>query len=176
MSSPDGANILVVDDDALVLESTCAVLSGHGFGAFPCNQSTRAVQRLSENAFDAVLSDIKMPGMTGLELLEAIKRADPEMPVVLVTAFADLNTAVDAIRRGAFDFILKPYEPDYLVLTTQKAVSYRRLLRIEKDYKKTLEDTVQKRTEELGECPEHGEKPEQGGRTAFDDGHGVQGF
>jgi putative two-component system response regulator len=146
------ASILVVDDDALVLESTCAVLLGNGFEAVPCGQSSLARQGLAQRDFDAVLSDVKMPGMTGLELLEEIRASDPDMPVVLMTAFADVAVAMDAIRKGAFDFILKPYKPDYLVLSMKKAANYRRLLRIEKNYKKALEDMVEKRTRELADA------------------------
>ena len=154
MSGSDLGTILVVDDDELVLESTCAVLSGRGFSAVACGQSTLAAQRLQERDFDAVLSDLKMPGMTGLELLDAIRATDPEIPVVLMSAFADLDIALDAIKRGAFDFILKPWSPDYLCLRIEKAVRYHRLVRIEKEHKKTLEDTVEKRTHELGEALE----------------------
>jgi putative two-component system response regulator len=149
MDTLDLASILVVDDNKLVLESTCSLLSSRGFSAVACPQSTLAAQRLREHEFDAVLSDIKMPGMTGLELLDTIRAADPDMPVVLMTAFAEFDLALDAIRRGAFDFVLKPWTPDHLTLTMKKAVKYHELLRIEKGYKKALEDTVQKRTHEL---------------------------
>ncbi len=142
-------NILVVDDDALVLESTCALLSSREFTVVACAQSVLAGEKLLEHEFDAVLSDIKMPGMTGLELLDAIRAADPDMPVVLMSAFAELDIALDAIKRGAFDFVLKPWTADYLTLRIEKAVKYHRLVRIEKEYKKTLEETVQVRTHEL---------------------------
>jgi cyclic di-GMP phosphodiesterase len=146
------ASILVVDDDALVLESTCAVLHGSGFEAVPCSQPSLARQELALRNFEAVLSDVKMPVMTGLQLLEEIRASDPDMPVVLMTAFADVAVAMDAIRKGAFDFILKPYKPDYLVLSMKKAANHRRLLRIEKDYKKALEEMVEKRTRELADA------------------------
>ena len=108
MSGSDLASILVVDDNTLVLESTCSLLSSCGFSVIACAQSTLASQMLQEHDFDAVLSDIKMPGMTGLELLDTIRAADPDIPVVLMTAFAEFDLALDAIKRGAFDFILKP--------------------------------------------------------------------
>jgi putative two-component system response regulator len=152
MSAPDAAPILVVDDDSLVLESTCSLLGGFGFHAIACGQSGEAMHLLRENAFDAVLSDIKMPGLSGIELLDAIHTESPEMPVVLMTAFAEIDLAVEAINKGAFDFILKPFTPQYLILTMKKAVSYRRLLRIEKNYKITLEETVRTRTRELADA------------------------
>jgi DNA-binding NtrC family response regulator len=100
MDGSDLASILVVDDNTLVLESTCSLLSSHGFSAVACAQSTLAAQSLLEHDFDAVLSDIKMPEMTGLELLDVMRAADPDMPVVLMTAFAELDLALDAMRRG----------------------------------------------------------------------------
>ena len=154
MDRSDLASILVVDDNALVLESTCSLLRSRGFSAVACAQSTLAAQRLKERDFDAVLSDIKMPVMTGLELLDTIRAADPDLPVVLMTAFAEFDLALNAIGRGAFDFVLKPWTPDHLTLTMKKAVKYHKLLRIEKEYKKALEDTVQKRTHELSDALE----------------------
>ena len=149
MNGSDRGNILVVDDDTLVLDSTCALLSSRGFSIVACGQSVLAGEKLLEHEFDAVLSDVKMPGMTGLELLDAIRAADPDMPVVLMSGFAELDLALDAIKRGAFDFVLKPWTADYLTLSVEKAVTYHRLVRAEKDYKKTLEETVQVRTHEL---------------------------
>jgi putative two-component system response regulator len=152
MIGQDDATILVVDDDPLVLESTCFLLYGCGFKTLSCGQSSEAISKLRENTLDAVLSDIKMPGLTGIELLEDIHAVNPEMPVVLMTAFAEFDLAVEAIKKGAFDFILKPFKPEYLILTMKKAVNYRRLLRIEKNYKIMLEETVRTRTRELSDA------------------------
>jgi putative two-component system response regulator len=152
MSGQGDGTILVVDDDPHVLESTCSLLGGCGFHAIPCGQSGEAMHRLRENTFDAVLSDIKMPGLSGIELLENIHAVNPEIPVILMTAFVEFDLAVEAIKKGAFDFILKPFTPEYLILTMKKAINYRRLLRIEKNYKITLEETVQTKTQELSDA------------------------
>jgi putative two-component system response regulator len=149
VSVSDLGRVLVVDDEASVLESTCAWLSSCGYSVTACSQSPLASQKVREQDFDVVLSDIKMPGMTGLELLEAIRAIDSDLPVVLMTAFAELEIALNAITMGAFDFVLKPWNPNYLTLRIEKAVKYHRLVRIEKEYKKTLEETVQARTREL---------------------------
>jgi putative two-component system response regulator len=99
-----------------------------------------------------VLSDIKMPGMDGIELLEKIHSMRPDTPVILMTAYADLDTAVGAIKMGAFDFIIKPYNATQLLNSLEKAVRYNRLLIMEKQHKKLLEETVEARTHELAEA------------------------
>jgi DNA-binding NtrC family response regulator len=81
-----------------------------------------ALKQLSESRFDLVLADIKMPGMDGLELLQIIKRKNPDQTVVMMTAFGEIDTAVGAIRSGAYDFITKPFEHDALVLRLEKAL------------------------------------------------------
>jgi putative two-component system response regulator len=98
---------------------------------------------------DLVLTDINMPIMDGLELLEKIRFLDKETPVVLMTAYADLDVAVKAIQKGAFDFIIKPYRPPALVHTVEKGINFKRLTQIEKNYKAELERTVEIRTAEL---------------------------
>ncbi len=99
-----------------------------------------------------MLTDIKMPDLTGLELLEQIHIEDPELPVILMTAYAELDTAVEAIKMGAADFLIKPYRPLQLNHALKKAVDLQRLRQIERDYKKTLEETVRQRTQELSQA------------------------
>lgn len=93
-----------------------------------------------------------MPIMTGIELLEKIRYLDRETPVILMTAYADLDTAVQAIQKGAFDFIIKPYRPPYLLHAVEKGINFKRLTNIEKNYKRELEHTVDIRTTELNEA------------------------
>ncbi|TAN44419.1 MAG: response regulator [Nitrospirae bacterium] len=144
--------ILIVDDDKYVLESTSLILKEIGFDTLECNKSVDAMDLLVRNEVDAVISDIKMPEVTGTELLEKIHNMYPDMPVILMTAYADLETAVDALRKGAFDFIIKPYNAVQLAHAIQKADKYGKLLKIEKQHKKILEDTVKKRTKELADA------------------------
>lgn len=133
-------NILIVDDDPNVLEVTDLLLTDEGFFTVSAENAKSAMIRLQESEFDAVLTDIVMPGISGLKLLEDIHNIEPELPVVLMTGYADLDKAVDAIKRGAFDFLVKPYKPEQLVHSIKKAVKYHRLLQTEKDYKQTLEE------------------------------------
>jgi len=141
--------ILVVDDDPYVLESISSLLREHRYSVIACENAGDAIVRLKRDRIDAVLTDIKMPVVSGIELLEDIHALNPEIPVILMTAYAELDTVVDAIKRGAFDFIIKPYKPFYLVHSVEKAVRHAKLLQLERDYKKRLEDTVREKTEEL---------------------------
>lgn len=152
MSEERKGNILVVDDNAFVLETTALLLQSHGFEVATARGANEALAILAGRQFDAVLSDIKMPGVTGIGLLEVIREKDRETPVVLMTAYAELDLAVEAVKKGAFDFIMKPYRPDYLVSAIEKAVNYKRLLEMEKGYKARLEEDVRLRTKELAEA------------------------
>lgn len=144
--------VLVVDDDPYVLTAAAMLLNSKGYSAVACQDPREAVKKLREGNVDIVLSDIKMPNITGIELLKKIHEVSPEMPVILMTAYAELDIALDAIRQGAFDMIIKPYNSDYLIFTVDKAVRYRKVIQMESHYKEMLEDTVRKRTEALADA------------------------
>jgi cyclic di-GMP phosphodiesterase len=147
-----GAHILVVDDDPFTLDSTTLLIREFGYQVSACSRARDAFALLRETPVDAVLTDIKMPDLTGLELLEQIHTEDPELPVILMTAYAELDTAVEAIKMGAADFLIKPYRPLQLNHALKKAVDLQRLRQIERNYKKTLEETVRQRTRELSKA------------------------
>jgi len=132
--------VLVVDDDPHVLEYVSLLLEENGYATYICSNARDALDKLKDTRIDVVLTDIVMPGTSGLELLETIHSADPEMPVILVTAYADLSKAVESVKKGAYDFIMKPYEPEQLLRSLDKAVRYRRLVRLEKEYQNKLEE------------------------------------
>jgi cyclic di-GMP phosphodiesterase len=144
--------LLIVDDDPYVLESISTLLKEYGFTVCTCQNATDAIKMVNKVNFDAVLTDIKMPQVTGIELLQNIHSFNQQIPVILMTAFAELDVAVDAVKRGAFDFITKPYNPDYLLHSVEKAVKYTRFIQMEKNYKAMLEDTVRVRTQELADA------------------------
>lgn len=148
------AHILVVDDDPFTLDSTTLLIREFGYQVSPCQRASAALELMQASPVDAVLTDIKMPEVTGLELLEQVHLQDPDLPVILMTAYAELDTAVEAIKMGAADFLIKPYRPLQLNHALKKAVDFQRLRQIERDYKKTLEETVRQRTRELSEALE----------------------
>ena len=90
-----------------------------------------------------------MPEMDGLSLVEWIRKAEPDVPVIMVTAIHDLSTALEAIRRGAYDYILKPFEKDQLYLSVRRALEHRRLVLENRNYQRTLENQVEERTAQL---------------------------
>jgi len=144
--------LLVVDDDPYVLESISTLLKEYGYTVFTSQNAGDAMKLVEKNSIDVVLTDIKMPQVTGIELLQNIHAYNQQVPVILMTAFAELDVAVDAVKRGAFDFITKPYNPDYLLHSVEKAVKYTRFVQMEKNYKSMLEDTVRVRTQELADA------------------------
>ena len=152
MSSENKASILAVDDNTFVLDTVRVLLEGEMYNVVACADPEKAIREFKEKRFDIVLTDIKMPKITGIELLETLHGLNSEVPVLLMTAYPELGVAVDAIKKGAFDFIIKPFDPEYLVHTVKKAVNHSRLIQMEKNYKIQLEGDVNKRTQELAEA------------------------
>ncbi|MDP2690443.1 MAG: response regulator [Deltaproteobacteria bacterium] len=149
MNAKQSGSVLVVDDNIFVLESTALLLTGFGYKVAASADAEEALGMFKKNQTDIVLTDIKMPGTTGIELLKKVHELDRETPVILMTAYAELDVAINAIKEGAFDFIIKPYKPEYLVHAVEKAVKYSKLVKIEKDYMIRIEEDVNKRTREL---------------------------
>lgn len=120
------ATILVVDDDVSVRDSLKRILGRQGYGVELAATAEEALIMLPEKSFDLVLVDYQMPGMDGLELLSEIKRRSPSTPVVMVTAHQAADTVIQALRRGANDYIVKPYKPDELLSITDRETSRHR--------------------------------------------------
>ena len=119
--------ILVADDDRSMCELLQAGLVRRGFEVTWRTDAAEALAVMSEGDFDAIVTDLNMPGTNGLELCERVTANRPDVPVVVITAFGSLDTAVAAIRAGAYDFITKPFEMDVLRLTLNRAVQHHRL-------------------------------------------------
>lgn len=149
MSAEPKDSLLIVDDDSYFLDSITTMLKRYGYPVIACENAAKALAQFQGNHIDMVLTDIKMPFVSGLELLDEIHKIAPEMPVIMMTAYEDINTAVDAIKRGTFELVLKPFKPESILHTLEKASRHNTLIRIEKSYKNTLENTVRKRTHEL---------------------------
>jgi DNA-binding NtrC family response regulator len=123
-------SILIVDDEQDMLDLLKRSLEPDlNCRVEPAPSGEAALKRLTGESFDLVLADIKMPGMDGLELLEIIKRKNPEQTVVMMTAFGQIETAVAAMKSGAYDFITKPFEHDALLLRLEKALERSALLK-----------------------------------------------
>jgi putative two-component system response regulator len=149
METSISGRVILVDDDPYVLESVALLLSVSGFEVHPCSNGNDALLLLRQSPPDVVLTDVNMPQMSGIELLEKIHDFDRDIPVILMTAYAELEMAVSAIKKGAFDFIIKPFKTPYLIYAVEKGINYQRLLLVEKNYKAELERQVLDRTREL---------------------------
>ncbi|MEI6306648.1 MAG: response regulator, partial [Deltaproteobacteria bacterium] len=141
--------ILVVDDEIKVLEMIRFFLEKSGYLASTANCAESAYQLLDQNNFDAILTDVNMPGEDGIKFLAKIHKQLPDVPVIMMTGYAQLQTAVDAIKNGAFEFICKPFDLQHLTQVLDKALEFSRLRHLEKRYRAELEETVALRTDEL---------------------------
>jgi putative nucleotidyltransferase with HDIG domain len=142
-------NILVVDDEEAIREVVSTMLESKGYKCMSVSNGRAAQDQVKRHTPDLVLSDMIMPEMDGLKLLEWLRQYDPEVPVIMVTAIHDISTALEAIRRGAYDYILKPFEKDQLFLGVDRALQHRRLVAENRSYQRNLEQLVEERTAQL---------------------------
>jgi putative nucleotidyltransferase with HDIG domain len=142
-------HILIVDDEEAIREVVSTLLESQGYRCTLAANGLLATQHLKSDSPDLVLSDMVMPEMDGLKLLEFIRARDKDIPVIMVTAMHDLSTALDAIRCGAYDYILKPFEKDQLYMSVRRALEHRRLLRENRNYQRNLEELVDEQTAQI---------------------------
>ena len=123
----ENTGILVVDDEFSVRDSLCSWFRKEAFRVGAAENASEALRCLQEAAWDLVLVDIKMPGMDGLELQQRIKQINPDIVIIIITAYASVETAVEALKEGAFDYITKPIDPDQLERVVRNAIEQHRL-------------------------------------------------
>jgi putative nucleotidyltransferase with HDIG domain len=145
----DAEKILVVDDEEAIREVVSTLLDSQGYQCTVRSNGRLALEAFRNDTFDLVLSDIVMPEMDGLKLLSALRDEDPDVPVIMVTAMHDISIALEAIRAGAYDYILKPFEKDQLHLSVRRALEHRRLVLENRTYQSDLEHLVAERTQQL---------------------------
>jgi len=119
--------ILIVDDEQIMCEMLADDLKRHGFQPTWCISSEKALDVLKTQSFDVLLTDLNLPNMNGIELCERIVANRPDTPVIVITAFGSMETAIAAIRAGAYDFVTKPIDTEFLVLALDRAVKHRGL-------------------------------------------------
>ncbi len=124
---PETRSVLVVDDDDAMREMLLSLLEAGGFAPEGAATADLALEAAGAREFDAVLSDIRMPGRDGFELLGELRERRPETPVILMTAFGSIDSAVEAMRAGAFDYITKPFKRDAVLATLERAIERREL-------------------------------------------------
>ena len=143
-SDESTANILVVDDDADTRELLREVLSEEGYRVNTSGSAEEAMEIGKRELFDVIISDMRLgPNLNGLDVLRAYKAIQPESEVILITAFGSMETAIEAVKAGAFDYISKPFKIDEVLLQVQRALGNRKLLRENRNLKRQLGTQVQ---------------------------------
>jgi DNA-binding NtrC family response regulator len=119
--------LLVIDDDAVTRELLTEVLQDEGYAVESCESGKLALERAREESFDLAVTDVRMPEMDGIAVTQALKARQPDLQVIVMTAFGSVETAVEAIRHGAFDYVSKPMNLDEIKSTVRRALSERTL-------------------------------------------------
>jgi len=135
--------ILIVDDEKNYLLVLSAVLEEEGYEVLTTASSLEALEILKASDVDLVLTDMKMPGMDGIELLEQIKNRDPELPVIMMTAHGTVDKAVEAMQKGAYSYILKPFDNERLTLYVQKAITTFKVVKENRRLRNAVESQYQ---------------------------------
>ncbi|MBI5809653.1 MAG: response regulator [Deltaproteobacteria bacterium] len=120
--------IMLVDDDETVREALTELLGRNGWEVCPFNSAENAIEAMASSRYDIIVTDINMPGINGMDFMQKAKEAAPDMPIVMITGYPSIDVAVDAIRRGASDFLTKPFKLEELEIVIRKAVGEAKLL------------------------------------------------
>jgi response regulator RpfG family c-di-GMP phosphodiesterase len=141
-------SILIVDDDQAIRDILYSTLRG----SYACATASSAIEAktlLSQMSFNLVLSDIAMPGASGLELCRFVRERTPDTVVIIVSGMTDIEYAIDAMRQGAFDYVVKPFDLAQISLVIERALHHQSLLVFKRHYEESLEETIRTRTNEL---------------------------
>src|SRR5947209_8257038 len=142
--------ILVVDDEEAIREIVSSMLQNAGYFTMQAPSGKHALEMLgSGEEFQLMLSDLMMTEMDGIALLDQVQDCYPDMPAIMVTAVHDISVALAAIRNGAYDYLLKPFEREQLLAMVRRALEHRKLRLENRAYQSNLESLVAARTEQL---------------------------
>ncbi|MBI4462939.1 MAG: sigma-54-dependent Fis family transcriptional regulator [Acidobacteria bacterium] len=144
--------ILLVDDELVVRDSLGKWFASEGYAVLPVASAREALEALQKEEFDLALVDIKMPGMHGIELQKRLHEIDADILVIIITGYASVETAVQALKQGAYDYITKPFDPDELVHLVSKALEHRQAQREVVRWRENLQE-IFPRTELIGQSP-----------------------
>jgi DNA-binding NtrC family response regulator len=148
MSEAKG-RVLIVDDEEAIRRFLRQALEMEGYSCIPVCSGAEALEAVSQQNFDLVLLDMRMPGMSGLEVLSKLSEAHPDTCVIMVTALVDVSTSVRAMKMGAYDYLTKPLDLSTLLESTERALERRRLVLKTRSYRLQLEEMVQKQGKQI---------------------------
>ncbi len=121
----ENSRLLIVDDEVVIRDGLKRILEGESFEVETCSSGFYAIEIMQQREFDLIITDLKMPGMSGIEVLKSVRTLQPDIPVILITGYASVDTAVEAMKNGAADYITKPFAPDLLLEKVRNALSQR---------------------------------------------------
>jgi DNA-binding NtrC family response regulator len=147
------ASILVIDDEEIMREILEALLTREGYHVRLAASGAEGLELAKSVPFDAAIVDVMMPGMGGLAALEELKKLDEELPVLMITAFASVETAISAMKRGAFDYVTKPFKNDEVLVVVRNAVERRQLKAENTALRQTLQAQQQSFSGIIGRSP-----------------------
>jgi putative nucleotidyltransferase with HDIG domain len=148
------ARILIVDDEPQIRSMIAATLERRGYEVQMAASGREAIELLGKNDFDLVLTEVAICDWDGIALMEDIQAQQPQLPVVMVTAVHEIGVAIDSMHRGAYDYLLKPFERENLLATVERAIEHRATLLENHSYQQELEQAVQARTDLLHQAME----------------------
>ncbi len=127
------ANILVVDDESVIRDGCTRILTKEGYNVESVENGMECLERVKQKSYDLILLDLMMPGMSGLEIIQEINKLDLDINIIVITGYATVETAVEAMKSGAYDYVPKPFTPDQLRVVVKRALS-NKALRLEAEY------------------------------------------
>lgn len=132
--------ILVVDDDDRMRDLLVEIFSGQGHQVMAASDGDSAIELIAENRFSLIVTDLKIPKQDGMAIVRQAKAVDAELPIIMITGHGSVNSAIEAMKRGAYDYIEKPFDPDQLTLVANRALCYYQLIRKNRLMNSTLND------------------------------------
>ncbi len=136
------ARILVIDDEAIVHESCSRILTEEGYSIDSAYTGQEGFSKIEAGSYDLVITDLKMPGISGMEALKKIKDDNPDIGIIMVTGYSTAETAVEAMKLGAFDYLPKPFTPDELITVVSKALEKKKVLLETKHLESAYQDAT----------------------------------
>ena len=146
---PEEKDILVVDDEPIIRDILIRKLTSSGYKPVAVEYAFEALDKMREKPFPVILSDIMMPGIDGIDLIKKVRVLYPDTAVVMITAVSNANAAIEALKQGASDYLIKPFNLEEIVISVQNALEKRRLILENRGYQEHLEELVKVQTAEI---------------------------
>jgi CheY-like chemotaxis protein len=163
---PEQPSILLIEDEANLRHNLTVLLEGEGYRVACAHDGAEGIQTLQEAPFDLVITDVVMPKVDGFQVMDYLKDHCPDVVVVAITAYVSTESAIEALRRGAYDYLAKPFDVDLMQIVIKRALEKARMQKAFRHYMSTLEHRVDERTRHLAEAHIHLEQAMQELRAA----------